>query len=135
MGLLDKLQEYPGLAGLTSLAEGTHGSLMKALARVLVDSGGFNAALDAFRSKGMEAQVRSWIGRGRNLPITAEQVEQGLGAERIEQIAAEAHMKPSDVKIRLSTMLPTLVDRITPNGSLNDEFINRGLAQLTGDRR
>jgi uncharacterized protein YidB (DUF937 family) len=51
------------------------------------------------------------------LPISAEQLQNVLGSDAVAGIAAKLGIHPDDALGQLSTMLPSLVDKLTPNGS------------------
>jgi uncharacterized protein YidB (DUF937 family) len=58
------------------------------------------------------------VGTGPNQPITAQQIEQALGSDRVKQIAARIGLDPNVVSQKLSTILPQIVNHLTPNGQL-----------------
>ena len=64
--------------------------------------------------------MNSWVGTGENQPISADQVEQGLGQERIQQISGKLGMDPGTVKSKLAEVLPGFVDKLTPNGKVSE---------------
>ena len=50
--------------------------------------GGLSAIVAKLQQAGFGDQVKSWIGTGQNLPITAEQLQQVLGSDTAKQLAA-----------------------------------------------
>src|SRR6516162_5996643 len=74
--------------------------------------------LSKFNSAGMKDQVASWIGTGKNLPISKEQVEQALGSQRLKDLAAKFGLPVGRVSALLAEHLPAHVDRLTPAGAL-----------------
>ena len=82
---------------------------------------GLSELVSAFQQKGLSGIVNSWVGTGANLPINADQIEQALGQERLQQIAAKFGVPPETVKAKLAEVLPTVVDRLTPNGKIENE--------------
>ena len=50
--------------------------------------GGLTAIVAKLQQAGLGDQVKSWIGNGQNLPITAEQLQQVLGSDTVKQLAA-----------------------------------------------
>ncbi len=74
--------------------------------------------LDQLRGAGMGNLLDSWIGKGTNLPISAEQLQQVLGSQQISDIASKLGVDTSSVTGQLSQMLPDLVDKLTPDGQL-----------------
>ena len=62
--------------------------------------------------------MSSWVGTGQNQPISAQQLQQGLGADRLRDLAAGAGLTEDAAAGALSGLLPTMVDRLTPDGNL-----------------
>jgi len=83
-------------------------------------SGGLQGLIRSFEDKGLGNIVSSWVGTGSSLPITAEQVETGLGKERIQQLASKVGLSTDTTKSALASLLPMLVDRLTPDGKVPD---------------
>lgn len=117
MGLLDQLKE-----GLTAkLGNSSNLSSILDHAMSLINNpatGGVAGLVEAFKSKGLDEVVSSWISTGKNLPISPEQIKQALGSEKIQQIAEKAGISKDAVSQQLSQLLPQLIDKLTPNGKL-----------------
>jgi uncharacterized protein YidB (DUF937 family) len=130
--MLDKL--------LTGALQGMMGSaqpqqqdpLLQILASLLSGQGGGLAGLiQQFQQAGLGDQAQSWVSRGQNLPLSVEQLTQVFGAERIDELAADAGL-PSDVfGERLSALLPQAVDQMTPEGELPSGDVEDALAMLS----
>jgi uncharacterized protein YidB (DUF937 family) len=67
---------------------------------------------------GLDAQVKSWLGNGTNLPVTADQIKAVLGNEQVKQIAEHFGISTDDALKFLAQHLPTTVDQASPNGVL-----------------
>lgn len=80
--------------------------------------GGLGGLLQSLQGAGLGQVAQSWIGTGANLPISADQLSQVLGNERIGQIAQQLGLAPEHVSEQLAGMLPDVVDRLTPSGQL-----------------
>jgi uncharacterized protein YidB (DUF937 family) len=80
------------------------------------DQGGLGGLVGKFEQAGLGNVVSSWIGSGQNLPISADQLQSVLGSDAVSSIAAKLGINPADAMGQLSTMLPGLVDKLTPNG-------------------
>lgn len=65
-------------------------------------------------------QTTSWMGAGPNQPVAADQVKDALGRSRSESIAAALDTTPDAVAAGLARILPTVVDRLTPDGRYPD---------------
>jgi uncharacterized protein YidB (DUF937 family) len=81
-------------------------------------TGGLAGLARQFQEKGLGSIVSSWIGTGQNLPISAQQIQSVLGSERLQQLAASAGVPVQDIGAKLASVLPHVVDQMTPNGQL-----------------
>ena len=80
--------------------------------------GGLAGLLQRFQGTGLGATIDSWLGDGANLPISAGDVRSALGDGPLRTLAEHAGVDENEAATHLSTMLPDLVDRLTPNGRL-----------------
>lgn len=115
MGLLDTL--------IGSVLGG--GDKQNALAKLVGDlvtnnpSGqGLAGLVQQFQQKGMGDLVNSWVSTGENKELSAEQVEQALGSEKVQQIAQQTGMDGQQAAGSIAQLLPQLIDKLTPNGQV-----------------
>ena len=80
--------------------------------------GGLAGLVQTFREKGLGDVVNSWISRERNQPVTAAQIETALGNDTVQRLAAKIGVSTSTIATGLATVLPQVVDKLTPNGTL-----------------
>ena len=80
--------------------------------------GGLSAIVAKLQQAGFGDLVKSWIGNGQNLPITADQLRQVLGSDTVRQIAAKYNIPIDQVTEVLAHQLPLAVDRASPDGKL-----------------
>lgn len=80
-------------------------------------NGGLDGLVQQFREKGLGEVVDSWIGPGGNHAITADQIQQVLGQDRLNEIASKFGMSADDVSAKMAELLPSVVDKMTPGGS------------------
>lgn len=123
-------QSHAGLAGslLQALAgggttPGTPGTGGLDLASLLGGGGGggagaLGALVQAFERNGLGGQAQSWVGTGPNQPIGAEHVRQVLGDGPLQQLAAQHGIDPQAIGGQLATLLPAIVNALTPQGTL-----------------
>jgi uncharacterized protein YidB (DUF937 family) len=99
------------------------GSLLSSLLSLITDQsrGGFAGFLDRFRQVGLGAAADSWVGTGANVPLSNEQVEAALGAETTDEMARQAGVDAETTKSALGTMIPSVVDSLTPDGTVPTE--------------
>ncbi len=118
MGLLDGLLGSV-LNNVLGGQQGGAGGLAGALGGMLANDGehgGLGGLVGKFEQAGLGNVVSSWIGSGQNLPISADQLQSVLGSDAVAGIAAKLGINPADAMSQLSTMLPGLVDKLTPTG-------------------
>lgn len=83
--------------------------------------GGLSGLLQNFHDKGLGELVTSWVGTGQNLPISADQIQHALGSEQVQQLAAKLGIPSAVVSSQLAQLLPTVVDKLTPNGQVPNQ--------------
>jgi uncharacterized protein YidB (DUF937 family) len=83
-------------------------------------AGGLPGLVAQFERAGLGDYVKSWVGHGDNLPITADHVTQALPPDQIAALAEKAGITPEQVSIVLAEILPHVVSRATPEGTLPD---------------
>ena len=84
-------------------------------------SDGLGALLERFQQSGYGDVANSWIGRGRNQPIAPDQLQEALGPQTVNDFAQQTGVSQEEALTQLSQGLPTLVDRLTPEGRIPDE--------------
>jgi uncharacterized protein YidB (DUF937 family) len=116
MGLLDQLVG----SVLHGIDSGQATNLCQSVIGMLGNqqTGSLDGLKQQFQQKGLGDVVGSWIGTGTNQPITADQIVHALGPERIDALAQKAGLAPGQGAQALAQILPTLVDRLTPNGQI-----------------
>lgn len=82
------------------------------------DQGGLSAIVAKLEQAGLGDQVKSWIGTGANLPISAQQLQQVLGSDTVKQLAARFGIPADQLSTVLAQVLPTAVDNASPKGTL-----------------
>jgi len=106
MGLLD------GVLG------GIVGAEMASVVNSLIQQhGGVQGIVTQLEQQGLGGVARSWIANGPNQPITPDQLHQAFGSV-ISQLAARTGVSPQDLAQRLSQVLPTAIDKLTPGGTV-----------------
>jgi uncharacterized protein YidB (DUF937 family) len=84
-------------------------------------SGGLGDLLKQFQEHGQEDKAESWVSRGPNKTVSPHELEQALGAERIEWLMQQTGMPREELLAGLSRELPEAVDRLTPEGRVPTE--------------
>jgi len=92
--------------------------------------GGLGGLLQSFQQGGLGHVFQSWIGTGQNLPVAPDQLHGALGSDWIAKIAQATGLAPNEVSQHLSTVLPQIVDHLTPNGQMPQGDIGSQLATV-----
>lgn len=119
MGILDSLENSPAFKGVLGQLEAA--VIPVVLSEVLGSKdgqGGLSAIVAKLQQAGLGDQVKSWIGNGQNLPITADQLKQALGSDTAKQLAARFNIPLDQLSEVLAQQLPLAVDHASPNGKL-----------------
>jgi uncharacterized protein YidB (DUF937 family) len=118
MGILDSLENSPALKGVLGQLEAA--VLPAVLSEVLGNGGqgGLSSIVAKLQQAGFGDQVKSWLGNGQNLPITADQLKQVLGSDAVRQLAAKFNIPVDQLSEILAQQLPTAVDHASPDGKL-----------------
>ena len=88
--------------------------------------GGLTDLLRRFRRDGPNSVADSWVSAGPNKPVSPEELERSLGAERVEWLMAQTGMSKDELLAGLATSLPDAVDKLTPDGRIpNEEELER----------
>jgi len=130
MGLLD---DITGSVKSALSGGGGQGSLMESIQHLLTSSetGGLAGLVTKFKEKGLGDTIASWIGTGENLPISHDKIQQVLGNNTLQQLAAKAGISTDEISKKLATLLPQVIDKLTPNGKLPEGGkIAEGLSML-----
>ncbi len=95
-------------------------------------SGGLSGLLEKFKASGLGDQAASWVGTGENAPVSGDQIHNALGGDFINQIASKLGVDASQASGGLAQLLPTLIDKLTPNGAVpaDGDQLAQGLAGL-----
>jgi uncharacterized protein YidB (DUF937 family) len=110
-GLAELAMKNPQiLAAITSLLSGKDGSVGGA--------GGLGGLVSAFQGKGLGDMINSWISTGPNPPVSASQITDVLGHDTMAQFAAKAGVSHGEAGGLLASLLPQVVDHLTPQGSM-----------------
>ena len=131
MGLLDTVKTQIADAVQSQLAgflggsskEGEAGLSTAATDQVaeVVEQQGLGGLLQKFREGGLGDVVSSWVGTGANLPISGEQIQQALGSDVVQNLAAKIGIPTEQAAALLSQILPQAVDTMTPEGRVAED--------------
>lgn len=122
MGLLDQI--IGGVAGQL-LGGGKQMNLVNLVLGMLAGQqggaaggGGLGAIVEQFTRSGFGQQAQSWVGTGQNMPISAEDLMKVFGQGQMQQWGQQLGMSPQETAGGLSSVLPQLIDQLTPKGQV-----------------
>lgn len=119
-------QPSDGQGGVLS-APGGFGDLLGGLTAGGILSGGLGDLLKTFQQNGQGEKADSWVKPGPNAEINDGELEQALGADTVNELAAKTGLSREEILARLSRDLPKAVDDLTPDGqvpSAEDDFLS-----------
>lgn len=124
------------LGGLVG-ALGSNPQITQILSGLLANDGqhgGLGGLVSQFEQAGLGGVIGSWVGNGQNQAISGDQVTQALGSGTIGQIASKLGIDPTQAASQISSVLPALVNHLTPNGQVPAEGVGTtsDLASLLG---
>jgi uncharacterized protein YidB (DUF937 family) len=136
MGIFDDVK---AAAGMGSALPGQHTGMLSAVLDYVNSPqvGGISGLQRMFQEKGLGGIVSSWISTGQNLPISADQLQNVLHSDALQQIAQKHGIDPSQLTSVMSNLLPGVVDKLTPNGQVPDhntlqDLINAAKSMTAG---
>ena len=119
MGLLDSVA-----GAVLGKVMGDKGGMAQIALDMFNQNGGLAGVLDKFKTGGLAEQAASWVGKGENLPVSAEQISSVLGNGAIAEMAAKFGIDPATLSAQIAEHLPTVVDKLTPNGAVEADSGN-----------
>jgi uncharacterized protein YidB (DUF937 family) len=131
MSILD--QVVGAVTGKMNTTQGGQSGLLEAVVGLVSNSkaGGLSGLVQAFANKGLGDIASSWVSTGKNLPVSPEQIRAVLGDGQIAQIAQKLGLSNQDASSGLAELLPNVVDKLTPGGSVPaPDVLQQGLSLL-----
>ncbi len=98
---------------------GDMGGVMDALSG-LTEGKGLDLAgiTDKLKEGGLGDQLSSWLGDGENAPVSADQITNALGADKIGEMASKLGVDADSAAEKLSQAMPSLMDKFSSGGNL-----------------
>ena len=92
------------------------GEMATIVSELIEKYGGVQGTVAQLENRGLSGAVKSWVGTGANLPISADQVHLAFGADMICELAAKYGLRPQHLAERLAQALPQAIDEFPPTG-------------------
>ena len=113
------------VSGVLGGEAGKQGQVMAMINALLSSQGGIQGLLAKFQQSGLDDILQSWLGTGENKSISPTQVEDVFGKQELQQAAQQAGVKDeAEASDLLSQFLPQLVDKLSPNGAVDQSAVN-----------
>lgn len=79
----------------------------------LTSEQGIQTLVEQARKAGLDEKVRSWIGNGENLPISADEIRALLTDEQVQALVSKTGLPAGALLPAVAQFLPSVVDRHT----------------------
>ncbi|MHB8059643.1 MAG: YidB family protein [Gaiellaceae bacterium] len=117
------------LGGLMG-GSGGNAMLMAALLPVvlkMLKGGGLGKILSGAQAQGLTTQADSWVGKGENQSVSADQLTNVLGGDQVAKIAKKVGASQSDTAGALAQLLPQVINHVTPSGQVPEKGDLKGM--------
>jgi uncharacterized protein YidB (DUF937 family) len=92
-----------------------------AISGLLGDGGAkLSGLMDKLNVGGLDDVVKSWVGKGENKAVSADQIKSALGSEDIAGVAAKLGVSEDVAADKIAKTLPGIIDKLTPDGLVPD---------------
>ena len=119
MGMLD------GLVGsVLGKVMGEKAGMAQVAMEMFNTNGGVGGILEKFKTGGLADAAASWVGTGDNIPVSADQISSVLGNDQIAAMAEKFGIEPATLSAQIAEYLPSVVDKMTPNGTVEADSGN-----------
>jgi uncharacterized protein YidB (DUF937 family) len=81
-------------------------------------NGGLMSIVEGFRKAGLGDVMSSWIGTGWSLAISPQDLQRGLGTERLQQLARSSGLPDAAVASSVARWLPAVMAALTEGGEV-----------------
>lgn len=116
MGILDSIVK--GVTGKSS--DSSNPNMMGGIIEMFTsgETGGIQGIIKKLTEGGLGNVVNSWISKEPNKPVEPNQLENALGGDMMGKFASKMGVSSSEASSHLSKLLPTVIDKLTPDGKL-----------------
>jgi uncharacterized protein YidB (DUF937 family) len=113
MGMFDSL-----VGSVLGKVMGDKAGMAQVAMEMFNTNGGVGGILEKFKAGGLGDAAASWVGKGENIAVSPEQISSVLGQGAIADMAAKFGLSPEVLSAQIAEHLPTVVDKLTPNGDV-----------------
>ena len=101
--------------------------------QLMQQQGGLQGLLGTLNSGGMQKQADSWVSQGQNTGVSGDLLKSVLGAGVLGNLGAQHGMDANQVSSGLASMLPELINQMTPQGNVPhnaNDMISQAMGML-----
>ncbi len=116
-------ERMPGADRLPGMSDAPSGGIMSEIGKIFSGggsggalAGGLSELVERFKSAGKATAAQSWVSTGPNEPVAPNELESVIGSDVVDELATKSGLSRFEVLHRLSTSLPEMVNRFTPEG-------------------
>jgi uncharacterized protein YidB (DUF937 family) len=97
----------------------------------MLAGGGLGKIMSGLQAAGLEDKAKSWVAKGENQALSADEVKRVVPAEKIAEVAQKAGVSHDDAAGLIAQALPAVVDHVTPDGHVPDAAaVDQSLGKL-----
>ena len=85
---------------------------------VRVQVGGLAGLQNMFQQGGIGNILSSWVSNGQNQSVSASQLQNVLHSGALQEAAQKVGMDPAQLTSSMASLLPHLIDKLSPNGQM-----------------
>lgn len=126
MGFLDEIAG--SLQGNQS--EGHLPGQLQAVWHWVQEQGGVEVLLQKFQQGGLGEVFGSWIGTGENQPVGHDDIHSAFGPAELQSLADKLGTDVRGATGTLASILPQLIDRMSPQGQMDDAALHENKLDL-----
>ena len=104
--------------------------IIEGIQKIVADNGGVSGLVQKFKDKSFSDVASSWIGKGENASIGADDLIQVLGKDSISELAEKVGMDPKTTAGIMSGLLPVVIDQLSPDGNEPKSDVTSQLTSL-----
>jgi len=96
----------------------------------LAAKNGLTGFIDKLKTGGLKDHVMSWISTAKNKFVSAEELARALGPKIIDDLVKKTGMQKTVLLDSLSSMMPEIINKLTPNGEINENEIKEKIKDI-----
>ena len=91
-------------------------------------AGGLGGVIESFKKAGLGEKAESWIGMGKNEPVSAPEVEKSVDADVLDDLIRQTGLSREELLKRLSAVLPDVVDKLATEIDASGSFVGNNVS-------